>query len=190
MIRSTGLRMMKRTRGFLLAEAIFSVFITVIIVLILQNLMQNLRNAQKIGHKTDEVAYAYVQFDRFLHDDGESYTMPDKSHSSKAVFKHVNSRGKEESYSLEFYVKNGNKMLRTSTSSGGHMPLLVNLKDAKLKTDDEHIEIDLMEKDGRRSVLTFRLNKKAKKAEKDSTKESDNKTEGDNEDEETEEDEG
>ena len=80
MIRSTGLRMMKRTRGFLLAEAIFSVFITVIIVLILQNLMQNLRNAQKIGHKTDEVAYAYVQFDRFLHDDGESYTMPDKSH--------------------------------------------------------------------------------------------------------------
>lgn len=163
---------MKKSRGFLLAEAIFSVFITVIIVLILQNLLQNLRSAEKLGHKTDEVAFAYVQFDRFLHDDAISYSVPNKSHAEMAVFTRVTKKGEKSSYALEVYTKNGKKMLRTTTSVGGHMPLLVNLRKADLSTNKEQIKINLTEKDGRKSQLIFKMDDKPKKNE---TKDEDDK---------------
>lgn len=156
---------MKKSRGFLLAEAIFSVFITAIIVLILQNLLQNLHSAEKLGHKTDEVAFAYVQLDRFLHDDAISYSAPDKSHAEKAVFTRVTNKGEKSSYALEVYIKNDKKMLRTTTTVGGHMPLLVDLRKVDLKTNKEWIKINLTEKDGRKSQLIFKMDDKPKKNE-------------------------
>ena len=54
------------TKGFILAEAVFAVFVTILVVLILQNLVKSLTLANKVQHRTDDVVFSYVQLNRFI----------------------------------------------------------------------------------------------------------------------------
>ncbi|WP_206487071.1 ComGF family competence protein [Lactobacillus acetotolerans] len=178
MIRMKKKNTTLKSRGFLLAEAIFSVFVTLIVVLILQNLLQSLKTANGADHHTDNIVFAYVQFNRFLQDDDTKYvyTLPSSSNFTKAAFVKVKKDGEKKTYNLSLY-KN---MVRSSTVNGGHMPLLLDVRAANFTTKDKQVKIDVTERDGRKSQLCFKLdpkpkeekkNDKIKNKEKDSTKE-------------------
>lgn len=167
-----------KNRAFTLAEAIFSIFISILVILILQNLLLSLKTANNSTHRTDDVVFAYVQFNRFLHEDGGIvYALPKLSTSTKAklVKRETDDKKKiEKTYILEKYKD----MIRSTTNSGGHMPLLLNVRDADFYVKDEQLKINVVEKDGRRSELYFKLDPKPKeekkKDEKIKTKETKN----------------
>lgn len=57
-----------KSRGFMLAEAMFSLFITMMVLLILQNLLLSIKKANlNQNQHVNEVAYAYVQLENFMH---------------------------------------------------------------------------------------------------------------------------
>ncbi|MBA1394989.1 competence protein ComGF, partial [Lactobacillus sp. XV13L] len=70
----------------MIAEAVFAVFIALLVVLILQGLLKSLTTADKAGHRTDDVVFAYVQFNRFLKNDAaKAYVFPKASNSRQAA---------------------------------------------------------------------------------------------------------
>lgn len=147
----------KRNKGFLLAEAMFSVFVTILVVMILQNLLLSMKIANR-QQKTNDLAYAYVQLNRFLHDDAPAYPVLEKSNSKRTVFyKNIKENGKisKKQYVIEHY----DSMIRMTTLSSGHMPLLLHVKDAQFSTKADRITIDIQEDDGRFSQLVFKLEK-------------------------------
>ena len=144
-----------KSKGFLLAEAVFSIFITMIVILILRNLLMNLRTANHVKHQSDELAYAYVQLDKFLHDGDVVYTLPELTSYKKAAF-----RKKDGKDSNIYVITQYESMIRIRTPSAGHMPLLLNVEDAKFHTDEDQIKIDIKEKDGRKSELVFKFDQK------------------------------
>lgn len=165
-----------KNKGFTIAEVIFSIFVSTLVILILQNLLTNLKTANKSNHRTNDIAFAYVQFNRFLHEDGGIvYTLPKSSNSFKTKFVKVKGSGKkktEKTYILEKYKH----MIRSTTDEGGHMPLLLNVHYAGFSTKDGQIKITVIEKDNRKSELYFKLDPRPKedKNEKNKSKEDKN----------------
>lgn len=155
-----------KNKAFTLSEAIFSIFISILVILILQNVLINLKTANKASHRTDDIVFMYVQFNRFLREDTDLvYVLPESSNSSRVRFIKREGSGKnklEKTYIIEKY-KN---MIRTTTGSGGHMPLLLDVKGATFSAKDEQIKMNIEEKDGRKSELYFKLDPKPKEEKK------------------------
>ncbi|WP_186277706.1 competence type IV pilus minor pilin ComGF [Lactobacillus sp. LL6] len=166
-----------KSKGFTLAETIFSIFISMLVILILQNLLTNLKTVNKSSHRTDDIAFAYVQFNRFLHEDsGVVYALADSSNSFKSKLVKVKGSGKkkiEKTYILEKYKH----MIRSTTDEGGHMPLLLNVQAASFSTKDGQIKITVIEKDKRKSELYFKLDPRPKEKSK---KDEENKSQSEN----------
>ncbi|WP_158592476.1 MULTISPECIES: ComGF family competence protein [unclassified Lactobacillus] len=148
----------------MLAEAVFSVIVTLLVVLTLQNLIKTVTVSNRMFHKTDDVVFAYVQLNRFLHEDKvkAAYTLPEISNSRQGAFVKVDEDGQKKTYLVSQY-KN---MIRVTTSEGGHMPLLLNIKRANFHTKDCLMEIHITEKDNRNSDLIFKFGAQPKKREK------------------------
>lgn len=152
-------------RGFLLAEAVFSIFITLIVVLTLQGLLKNLKIADEEEHQVDEMAYTYIQFNSFLHNnDGKKYYLDNKyTDFKKAVIRQYERKNEQKTYRIEQYKK----MIRVTTIKGGHMPLVLNVDRAKFFAKGNLLKIIITEKDGRVSELYFKLDPKPMKEDDD-----------------------
>lgn len=151
--------------GFLLSEAMVALVITIAIMFTLKGLLQNLKTANSWNMHQDEIAYAYVQFDRFLHANksDKSYTEQKYSNAKKSCF--AIKSGKElKHYAIQQYQS----MIRVTTNKGGHMPLLLNVSDAKFETSTDTIKILIIEKDQRKSELVFKLKEEKTINEKES----------------------
>lgn len=158
---------MKKGKGFLLAEAVFSLLITMLVFLTLKNLLFSLAAANKSQVRQDEVAYAYVQFDRFLRDEDVNrvYAEPEASSPKRAVFVRETLRnGKKDK--KRYFLEQYNSMLRLTTESTGHMPLLLKVKQTHFQTRAGQIRIDVTENDGRYSQLVFKLGSKENEEDK------------------------
>ncbi|WEV71459.1 ComGF family competence protein [Lactobacillus sp. ESL0785] len=154
-------RMSLRSNGFLLSEAIFSVLITLFVVITLQNLLKSIATTNKTEHRTDNVVFAYVQFNRFLHDDNTKiiYIVPEYSNSKQVALRKIDKTGEDKIYNLNFY-KN---MIRATTNLGGHMPLLLDVKRAQFSISDQQVKINVTEADDRQSELYFKVDKRPEK---------------------------
>ena len=154
-----------KTKGFILAEAVFAVFITLIVVLILQNLLKSLTLANKVQHRTDDIVFSYVQLNRFIKGKSSQrvFTLPERSNSEKAVFEKIDAQGNDTIYRLTQYKK----MLRVTTPEGGHMPLLLNVKNSSFTTRDKMLQINVTEADGRKSEIYFKFGTRPKNKEKE-----------------------
>lgn len=156
----------------MLVEAVFSIFITLLVVLILQNLMKTMVVANKANHKTDDIVFAYIQFNRFFKGKvtETSYVLPAKSSSNRACIVKVDKNDIQKTYFISYY----NHMLRVTTQEGGHMPLLLDVKEASFITKDRQIKVDVTEGDGRKSEMYFKLDAKPSK-EEDNDQQEENK---------------
>ncbi|WP_277151822.1 ComGF family competence protein [Lactobacillus sp. ESL0701] len=150
-----------KNKGFMLAEVMFAVFVTLLVVLMLQNLLKSMTLANKAEHHTDDVVFSYVQLNRFLHDDHTKLAYIDvaNSTSKKAKIVKIDQDNSETTYLLTFY-KN---MIRATTVEGGHMPLLLNISQANFITHPGQLKINVTEDDGRKSELYFKLARQPEK---------------------------
>lgn len=162
-----------KAKGFLLGEAMLAILITTVVIITLQMLLQSLRDAHRQSvHQTD-VAYAYTQFYRFIHDDDVEKVVANLQGSS---FKIASFKIKKATDEKIYYIEQYGNMIRVRGSKGGHMPLLLNIKgtSTSFSTNKDRIRIILTEKDGRVSYLYFKLDQeddKDKDKEKDYDKE-------------------
>lgn len=145
---------MRKNKGFFLAEAVLAVAITILIVLTLQQLLFGLKKADQCQIDNNEVAYAYVQLDRFLHAEPHEkvFTNSLAARSRWAAFTKKHG-GKTKRY----YIDQHDHLLRLRTEEGGHMPLLLHVKQTHFVTSKRLIKIHVVEEDGRASDLIFKL---------------------------------
>lgn len=153
-----------RNNGFLIAEAIYSVMVTLLIVVTLQGLIKTITVSNHLQHHTDDIVFSYVQFNQFLADEDVKtvFAFPEASNSRQAAVEKVTKDGESNIYLLTHY-KN---MIRVTTPEGGHMPLLLNIKRAFFVTKNRQIKITITEEDGRKSEIYFKLDPIPKKKEK------------------------
>lgn len=152
-----------KSKGFMLAEAMFSLFITMMALLILQNLLLSIRKANlDQSQHVNEVAYAYVQLENFMRAEKirAVYPVTRLATRSCAYFKCVDQEDDETTYRIEHYKKD---VLKVSSSGKGYMPLLFNIEDAKFKTTKDSIIIRVTEKNKGKSDLVFKLDEEQEK---------------------------
>ncbi|WP_161494892.1 MULTISPECIES: ComGF family competence protein [Lactobacillus] len=147
-----------------MAEAVFSLFITMIVLLMLQNLLKSLQTANKSSHHADEVAYSYVQLNRFLHQSEYQriYVDPDLSNENKVIICKVKRQGGRnviDRYAIEQYED----MIRARGWASGHMPLLLHVKKSRFTAKNGQFKIWLQEEDKRVSELVFKVDPKPKR---------------------------
>lgn len=148
-----------KTKGFVLAEAIFSLFVTMLVLFILQNLLLSVKKANLSENQhMNEVAYAYVQLDRYMHDEDTKmvYPLVNEGKAKSATFVKVNKDKSEVEYKIEYYLSK--RVLKVSKSSGGgYMPLIFNVQSAKFITRKDKISIRINEYNKGESDLVFQL---------------------------------
>lgn len=161
MIKRLNNNLSLKSKGFTLAEAVFSLFVTILVLSILQNLLfcvkkVNLRQNMHVN----ELAYAYVQLNNFMHDKNtKKIYLIESNFKNKAGFTKVRKNGERENYFIDFYLHK--KALRVYKDKGGYMPLLFNVEQAKFETNNDQIIIHVTETDKRESDLVFKLDKKS-----------------------------
>lgn len=145
-----------KKKAFLMADAVFSVLVTILCIVTLDCLLMSLKTMNKTNHHENQAVFSYVQFNNFLHDGKNVYAVPSASNSSRAVFTKVERKGSKKSYRIEKYQD----MVRVrATQSGGHMPLILHVRDADFQTSSGQIVMHLIERDGRKSDLYFKLDR-------------------------------
>lgn len=148
-----------KTKGFVLAEAIFSLFVTMLVLFILQNLLLSVKKANLSENQhMNEVAYAYVQLDRYMYDEDTKmvYPLVNEGKAKSATFVKVNKDKSEVEYKIEYYLSK--RVLKVSKSNGGgYMPLIFNVQSAKFITRKDKIIIRINEYNKGESDLVFQL---------------------------------
>lgn len=159
-----------KSQGFLLAEAVFSVFVTLIVVLILQGLLRNLKLVDEAKNEADEIAYNYVQFNNFLHGDKNKKFYIDLERSDFQRIAINQYREGEKDVQKRYILQRYKSMIRVTTDKGGHMPLILDVKKSKFCVEDKTLKIVVTEKDNRTSELFFKLDSKPEKEDRDDKK--------------------
>ena len=148
-----------KTKGFMLAEAIFSLFVTMLVLFILQNLLLSVKKANLSENQhINEVAYAYVQLDQYLDDEDTKivYPLVNEGKGRSATFVKVNKDKSEIEYKIEYYLPK--RVIKVSKSDGGgYMPLIFNVQSAKFITRKDKIIIRINEYNKGESDLVFQL---------------------------------
>lgn len=147
-----------KNNGFTLVETMMALVVTVMVLNIFTHSLMTLRTVNRLHHRINAVAFAQVQFERYLtqRDTLERYTCPEDADTQHAVFfrKYYDNQDhvKQQKFKLEL-VKRTLRM--TTLSDGGYMPLLLGVSKARFKTTKQYILITLTETDGRTSELFF-----------------------------------
>lgn len=152
-----------KSKGFMLAEAMFSLFITMMVLLILQNLLLSIKKANlNQNQHVNEVAYAYVQLENFMRADKIKavYPVTKLATTNSASFKCIDQKGDATTYRIEYYKRN---VLKVSGAGKGYMPLLFNIENAIFKTTKDSIIIRVTEKNKGKSDLVFQLDEEQEK---------------------------
>ena len=155
-----------QTKGFMLAEVIFSLFITILVLSILQNLLLSIKRANMHENQhVNDIAYAYVQLNNFMHTEDMKtvYPIVKDSKSNRIVFMRVNKNDEKEQYAIEYYLKNYVlKVSKAGAGQGGYMPLIFNIKSAQFVTKKDQIIIHVVEENKGKSDLVFKLDEEPK----------------------------
>ncbi|WP_164509311.1 ComGF family competence protein [Companilactobacillus jidongensis] len=128
----------------MLAEAVIALLVTVMTLGILQ---QSLQIVKKVESNTrSEVLRWHVSNERIQ--DLFLYAKVLNSTEQKIVFE----VSEDKRYSIESY-KNGDMLRMTGAESGGHMPILVNLKHIKFEQKESIYIIHTIDKFDRKSEM-------------------------------------
>lgn len=166
-----------KIKGFTIAEAMLALLIILMCFGILQNTLGIIKKSEHLKDPINEVAYSYVQLDKFLKGEKHIEIYPASSNTKKIVLRKLISKRENGELIFKNYIIEGYKdMIRLRGIEGGHVPLLLNLKSYKFSYDEDEFTIQVEEKDGE-SELVFKVDKplkvdKKKYVEKNNEKES------------------
>ncbi len=153
--------MQQRIKGFMLAETMLGLLVTVFSVMIMQNLVLQLKTGAQSNFRDDQLAFAYVQLDRFLKGEKNEvvYMALEESTPKQAVlYKGKGQRKKEDQQ--KYIIQQYRNMVRVTTPESGHMPLVLRVAKARFKTEAGYLQIDIDGQDGRKSELRFKVKDK------------------------------
>lgn len=148
----------KKVKGFLLVEAIISLVITLFCLIMLTNLLALFKQYRQAEHYGNELVLSYVQLNNFIESSNYIEIDQKESNSKKVIFKREED-GKTTNYVLEYY---NSSMLRLTASQGGHMPLLMNVKQSSFDIDNQKLKVRIVEQKNGESEWFFDLTSKNK----------------------------
>lgn len=148
----------KKIKGFLLVEAIISLVITLFCLIMLTNLLSLFKQYRQAEHYGNELVLSYVQLNNFI--ESSNYIEIDQkgSNSKKVIFKREEA-STTTNYVLEYY---NSSMLRLTASQGGHIPLLMNVKQSSFDIDNQKLKVRIVEQKNGESEWFFDLTSKNK----------------------------
>ncbi|WP_310652154.1 competence type IV pilus minor pilin ComGF [Lactobacillus jensenii] len=150
----------KQVKGFLLVEAIISIAITLLCLMMLTNLLGLFKQYRQVEHYGNELVLSYVQLNNFIETSDYIEIDQKESNSKKVIFKREEA-GKVTNYVLEYYNKS---MLRLTASQGGHIPLLMKVKQSDFDIDGQKLKVRITEWKNGESECFFDLSSKNKPA--------------------------
>lgn len=153
--------MRQKIKGFMLAETMLSLIVTAFAVMIMQNLVFQLKMGSRSNFSDDQLAFAYVQLDRFLKGEKNEVVVaaPDESTSKQAVFYKLDKQQKKENRQ-KYLLQQYKNMVRVTTPEAGHMPLVLRVEKATFKTSKNYLQININSQDGRQSELQLKVKEK------------------------------
>ncbi|WP_334330300.1 competence type IV pilus minor pilin ComGF [Companilactobacillus sp. HBUAS59699] len=141
-----------RRKGFILAEAVIALLVTVMILGILQQSLQIVKKVQ--SNTRSEVLRWHIYNERiqdlFLH------SKVTKMADHKIVFEVSDTKR----YAIEAY-DNNNMLRMTGADMGGHMPIVTGLKDIKFERKNNIYIIQTIDKNNRKSEM-YLINEESK----------------------------
>ncbi|MCH3906540.1 MAG: ComGF family competence protein [Lactobacillus sp.] len=176
------MKCIKKRSAFSLVEVVISLAVTVLCVLMISDLFGCFKLLQAEPEKNlsqdSEIFYGYAQLDRFLHKGEWCRIETKRSDSYRILFtiKDPGKNGKKKTYTLSRYQQ----MLRLTNQFGqGHMPLIMNVRNAKFSCTETTMLVSVKEKNGKWTDLYFEVppapaeekKEDAKKSEKTEKKE-------------------
>lgn len=169
--------MSNKVKGFTIAETMLALLITLMCFGILQNTLGIVKKSERLKDPINEVAYSYVQLDKFLKREDHVEIYPASSDARKIVLRKLVSKKENGDPVFENYVIEGYKnMIRLRGIEGGHVPLLLNVKSCNFSYGNDEFTIQVDEEKAGKSELVFKVDKplkinKKKKVEKNDKKE-------------------
>lgn len=150
--------MRQKIKGFMLAETMLSLIVTAFAVMIMQNLVFQLKAGSRSNFRNDQLAFAYVQLDRFLKGEKNEVVVaaPEESTSKQCVFYKLNKQQKGENRQ-KYLLQQYKNMVRVTTPETGHMPLVLGVEKATFDTSKNYLQININGQDGRKSELRFKV---------------------------------
>ncbi|MDO4912090.1 MAG: competence type IV pilus minor pilin ComGF [Lactobacillus sp.] len=139
-----------KIKGFTLIETVIALMISALTVMILQATLLNLKSIKQSKLDCNDIAFAYVQLDKFLHNREVKRCIfyPKKSDQSHAVFKLERTDGDIE---FDLYQVNGKLALKP-----GHIPLLVNVKSTSFAMTKELLTITVVDQNNLKSEIVVK----------------------------------
>ncbi|MBP2057867.1 competence protein ComGF [Lactobacillus colini] len=154
---------LNKLKGFTIAEAILALMITLMCFTILQNTLGIIKNSEKLKDPANNVAYSYMQLDKFLKRKKHVEIYPDSSNGARIVLKTlVSEKDNGEPVFDTYVIESYHNMVRMSGIDGGHVPLLLNLRSSHFSYDIDEFTISVNEEEGGRSELVFKVDKPLK----------------------------
>lgn len=167
------MKCIKKPGAFSLVEAVISLAVTILCVLTIAQLFSCFKLLQTEPEKNmsqdNEIFYGYVQLDRFLNKGEWCRIETDRSDSYRILFtiKDPGKKGKKKTYTLSRYQR----MLRLTNQFGqGHMPLIMNVSNAKFKCNRTSMLVSVKERNGKWTDLYFKVTPPPIEEEKDEDK--------------------
>ena len=143
---------LNKVKGFTIAETMLALLMVYVCFGILQNTLSVVKN--------NEIAYSYIQLDKFLKREEHIEIYPASSNTQKIVLRKLVSKKESKNPSYENYVVEGYKnMIRLRGIDGGHVPLLMNVKSYKFSYEDDEFTIQVNEEKNGKSEMVFKVDK-------------------------------
>ena len=159
--------------GFSVAEAILSLLITAVCIEMLIGIFGCLKNANHSKDSINEIAFAYIQLENFLKEEHVEIDLESSNHKTLLLKKKIDKNNKKDQFKI-YALEQYKDMIRMTGDQGGHMPLFMNIGHASFSYGEDYFEIQITEKDMRKSKLRFRTDKPIK-IEKQNNKNKENK---------------
>ncbi|WP_129044715.1 ComGF family competence protein [Companilactobacillus metriopterae] len=134
--------------GFLLAEAMMSLFVTLLILLILSQVIAVIKNVEtsaNSGYIRGQVTYDKIQ--NLL--EGSQLKV---KNSHRIIFRPRENGGfSKNSFVIEEYISNQKMIRYRSTTHGGHVPLVTDIEDCQFSLNGDVLKIEIIDKEHKKS---------------------------------------
>lgn len=151
-----------KLKAFTIAEAMLAILMTIICIEILQGCLGIVKKSEQLKEPTNEIVYSYVQLNEFLKEKEHVEIDQEKSFATQLILKSLVSKKDEKPVFRSYRLEKYKKMIRLTSSDGGHIPLLFNVRSCRFIFDKDEFTIQVTEDNGKNSELIFKVDEPLK----------------------------
>lgn len=168
--RGRFMKLNKKFSAFSLAEAMFALLITILCIELLMGALGVVKTANKSREPVNELAFAYVQLERFMAEYEHWEIDLQQSTSKKVVLKALIEKKDDKPIFKTYNIVKHKNMIRMSGAQGGHMPLLLGVQQVDFDYQENFFVMNIVGTDKRKSNLIFKTDLPLPETTKDTEK--------------------